>query len=789
MVDLGALSLEQKASLTSGGDFWHTQAVAEIPSVMLTDGPHGLRKQAASADALGLGNSVPATCFPPAVALASSWDEILVDLVGAAVGAEARAENVAVVLGPGVNIKRSPLCGRNFEYFSEDPFLAGRMGAALVHGIQSQGVGASVKHFAANNQESDRMRVSADIDERTLREIYLPAFEYIVRTAAPRTVMCSYNKINGIYAGESRWLLTELLRDEWGFEGLVVSDWGAVNDRVAALVAGLDLEMPPSGADDEIVAAVRSGTLDEEVLDRAVARVLDLVQSAPQDAPPCDADEHHALAREVAAACAVLLKNDDDLLPLDADGAETISVIGEFARTPRFQGAGSSQVTPTRVDTALDSITAVAGAERVTFEPGFRLDGVRDPALQDAAVKTAEGSHVAVLFLGLPPHDESEGFDRRDIFLPADQMLLLAAVHAVNPRTIVVLSNGGVVHTAGVERHAAALLEGWLLGQAGGSATADLLFGLANPAGRLAETIPERLHDTPSFPYFPGGEQHSRYGEGIYVGYRYHDTVEAPVAFPFGFGLSYTEFELSDLKVSASEGNSVSVSAHIANVGDRAGATVVQVYVHDVACRVDRPVHELKGFAKAELDAGETHTVQLELDPSSFAFWSVQAGRWVVEAGEFEIRVGFSSRDIEATASITLPGDEPIPTLTPMSTIGEWLDPPDRRPGADGGDESGRRRGSPARASRHGGRYADLQARQLRVRAEPGAARRADAGGRATREWVRPALGRDPSPREPHPGELPRHGESTRVQVRLLPTFGVVLTRRTKSGVHAHPSP
>ncbi|HEY5857862.1 MAG TPA: glycoside hydrolase family 3 C-terminal domain-containing protein [Aldersonia sp.] len=680
MVDLGALSLEQKASLTSGGDFWHTQAVADIPAVMLTDGPHGLRKQATSADALGLGNSVPATCFPPAVALASSWDENLVDRVGAAVGAEAHAENVAVVLGPGVNIKRSPLCGRNFEYFSEDPFLTGRLGAALVHGLQSQGVGASVKHFAVNNQESDRMRVSADVDERTLREIYLPAFEHIVRTAAPRTVMCSYNKINGTYASENRWLLTELLRDEWGFEGLVVSDWGAVNDRVAALVAGLDLEMPPSGTDDEIVAAVRSGALDEQVLDRAVARVLDLVRSAPQDAPSCVADEHHALARKVAAACAVLLKNDGDLLPLDAESAETIAVIGEFARTPRFQGAGSSQVTPTRVDTALDAITAVVGAERVTFEPGFVLDGVRDAALQGAAVKAAEGSHVALLFLGLPPQDESEGFDRRDVFLPADQMLLLAAVHAVNPRTVVVLSNGGVVRTAGIELHAAALLEGWLLGQAGGSATADLLFGLTNPSGRLAETIPERLPDTPSFPYFPGGEQHSRYGEGIYVGYRYYDTVEHPVAFPFGFGLSYTEFELSDLKVSISDGNSASVSVHVANVGDRAGATVVQVYVHDVACRVDRPVHELKGFAKAELEPGETHTVQLELDPSSFAFWSVQASRWVVEAGEFEIRVGFSSREIEATARITLPGDEPIPTLNPMSTIAEWLAHPSGGP-------------------------------------------------------------------------------------------------------------
>jgi beta-glucosidase len=573
---LGRLTLEQKASLTSGGDFWHTQAVpdAGVPDVMVTDGPNGLRKQSGSGDAMALGGSDPATCFPPAVTLGCTWDVGLARRVGEAIGAEALAADVAVVLGPGVNIKRSPLCGRNFEYFSEDPFLSGRMGAAWVAGVQSRGVGTSLKHYAANNQETDRLRVSADVDERTLREVYLPAFEH-VRQEQPTTVMCAYNKVNGTHASEHHWLLTEVLRQEWGFAGMVVSDWGAVSNRVAALAAGLDLEMPPSGTDQEVVDAVRSGELPEEVLDEAVRRVLTLVareQSLPEERPGPDLDAHHALAREVAAAGAVLLRNEDGILPLAADGTEVLAVIGELARTPRYQGAGSSQVVPTRLDAALEAIRALAGEERVRFAPGYTLDGPVDPALADEAVAAAREAGTVLLFLGLPPSAESEGFDRPDIALPPEQLALLRAVRAVNERVVVVLAHGGLVSVAGWEDQSAAVLDGWLGGQAGGSAMADLLFGRANPSGRLTETVPLRLEDTPSWLFFPGGEQHVRYGEGIYVGYRYHQTLGAPVAHPFGFGLSYTTFALTALVVRRTGPNAAEVSATVTNTGPVAGS-------------------------------------------------------------------------------------------------------------------------------------------------------------------------------------------------------------------------
>ena len=680
---LAGLSLEQKASLTSGGDFWHTQPVpgAGVPAIMLADGPHGLRKQADAADAIGLGGSVPATCFPPAVTLGSSWDPQLAGRVGAALGAEARAQQVSVLLGPGVNIKRSPLCGRNFEYFSEDPFLAGRMGAAWVQGVQSRGVGASLKHYAANNQETDRLRVSADVDERTLREIYLPAFEHVVRQARPLTVMCAYNKVNGTHASENFWLLSEVLRDEWGFDGLVVSDWGAVSDRVKALAAGLDLEMPPSGTDEVVVRAVRDGELGEEVLDRAVRRVLTLLvrtEDAAAGGPQVDVDVHHELAREAAAAGAVLLKNDGSILPLDADADADarIAVVGELARTPRYQGAGSSQVVPTRLDAPLAAIRAVAGEGRVGFAPGYALDGAPDAALVAEAVEVARGADTVVLFLGLPPSAESEGFDRTDILLPADQLALLRTLHEVNARIVVVLSNGGLVSVSGWQEQAQAVLEGWLLGQAGGLATADLLFGLANPSGRLTETIPLRLEDTPAFLFFPGGEQHVRYGEGIYVGYRYHETLAAPVAYPFGFGLSYTTFALADLRLDPAGPNAVDVAVTVTNTGPRAGAEVVQVYVHDREASVDRPEHELKGFAKVHLQPGESRTVQVSLDEEAFRYWSPLRRRWVVEAGEAEVRVGTSCRDIHLTGVVDLAGDGQLPQLDASSTVHEWLADP-----------------------------------------------------------------------------------------------------------------
>jgi beta-glucosidase len=671
------MNLEQKASLTSGADFWHTQGIpsADIPSLLVTDGPHGIRKQRDDVDAIGLGQSIPATCFPPAVGLASSWDPDLAYRVGCALGDEARELQVSVLLGPGVNIKRSPLCGRNFEYFSEDPFHAGRLGAAWVQGVQSRGIGTSLKHFAANNQETDRLRVSADVDERTLREIYLPAFEHIVTSAQPATVMCAYNKINGTFASEHHELLTEILRDEWGFEGLVVSDWGAVSDRVKAVAAGVDLEMPPSNTDAEIVDAVRSGDLDEATLDRANTRLLDLIRRTSDgrqaDPPIFDRNAHHAVAREAAAASAVLLKNVGSILPL-APG-QSIAVIGEFARTPRYQGAGSSQVVPTQLDNALDAITEIAGADHVRFAAGFTIDDAPASArLLTDAVQAATASDVAVLFLGLPAEAESEGFDRTDIDLPVAQRELLDAVQQANPNTVVVLSNGAVVEMSW-DTKARALLEGWLLGQGGGHATAELLFGRISPSGKLAETIPLRLQDNPSHLFFPGGEQHVRYGEGVYVGYRYYDTLDHDVAYPFGHGLSYTTFKLGEPIVRKTGPNTVEISLSVTNTGAVRGAEVVQVYVHDEQASVDRPEQELKGFAKVTLDPSADETVTITLDDRSFSYWSQLHHRWVTEPGAVDLRIGVSSRDIRHRARIEIDGDGIPVVLNATSTFGEWL--------------------------------------------------------------------------------------------------------------------
>jgi beta-glucosidase len=554
------LTLEEKAALVSGSGFWHTRAIGrvDLPSIMVADGPHGLRKQPGPGDHVGAGRSVPATCFPTAAALGSSWDVDLVREVGEAIATEARAQGVSVVLGPGINIKRSPLCGRNFEYLSEDPVISGVIGAALVSGIQSRGVGTSLKHFAVNNQETDRLRVSAVVDERTLREIYLAGFERVVRDAGPWTVMCSYNRINGVYASQDRWLLTDLLRGEWGFDGLVMSDWGAVDDPVAAVAAGLDLEMPSSkGASARrIVAAVRAADLDEAVLDTAIGRLVGLLERAlleralpevdadESPAPPgFDADAHHALARRAAAEGVVLLKNDGDLLPLDPGPA----ACGDrrVRPRPRYQGAGSSKVNPTRVDDALTELrTAVGEAALVTFAPGFGVDDpdVDDAALLAEAVEAARGADTVLVFLGLPASEESEGFDRTHIDLPATQLAVLDAVAAVNPRVVVVLANGGVVAVHGWERRAPAILEAWLGGQAGGGGVVDVLLGTVNPAGRLTETIPRRLADTPAHLHFPGEERQVHYGEGVFVGYRHHDAVDGEVSYPFGHGLSYTTF-------------------------------------------------------------------------------------------------------------------------------------------------------------------------------------------------------------------------------------------------------
>ena len=677
------LTLEEKAALTSGADFWTTKAIerAGIPSVMMTDGPHGLRKQAGGSDHLGLAGSVPATCFPPAVGIGSSFDPEIIERVGSAIGVEAAIEDVAVVLGPGINIKRSPLCGRNFEYFSEDPIVSGILGAASVRGIQSQGVGASLKHFAANNQEFDRMRASSDVDPRPLREIYLRGLERVVKDASPWTVMCSYNKLNGVWTSEDPWLLTSVLRDEWGFDGLVVSDWGAVNDRVVGVAAGLDLEMPASGGrtDAQLVAAVRAGELAESVLDTAASRAIDMVRKAterPAVAGPLDIDAHHALAREAAGRSIVLLKNDDALLPLTA--AQKIAVIGAFATEPRFQGAGSSLINPTRVDRALDALRTVGG-DNVSYAPGFAVEGGAIAAsgrsadeLRAEAVAAAALADVAVLFLGLPAAEESEGFDRDHIDLPADQLSVLDAVLEVNPRVVVVLSNGGVVALPFADR-VPAIVESWLLGQAGGSAVADVLYGAVNPSGKLTETVPVRLEDNPSFGNFPGEFGHVRYGEGLLVGYRWYDAKGLDVTFPFGHGLSYTTFEYGAATAETNVDGDVVVRLDVTNTGARDGREVVQVYVAPERSIVQRAPRELKAFASVALAAGETRAVELVVRREDLAYWDVRVDRWVVEGGVYTVEVGASSRDIRSTVSVDVDGDPVRQELTMNSSVGDLM--------------------------------------------------------------------------------------------------------------------
>lgn len=671
------LSPAERAALGSGADFWTTKAVGPIPSLTMTDGPHGVRRQAGATDHLGLADSLPATCFPPAVALGQSWDPELVRRVGEALGREARALGVDVLLGPGVNIKRDPRGGRNFEYYSEDPVLTGVLGAAWVTGLQSTGVGASLKHFAANNAEHDRMRVSADIDPRPLREIYLRAFAHIVRTARPWTVMCSYNRVNGVHAAQNEWLLTRVLRGEWGFDGVVVSDWGAVSDRPASVAAGLDLEMPGSGpaTDERVVAAVEAGTLDPTCVDRAAANMAALAVKVEQGraatAMPVDPDAHHELARTVAARCIVLLQNEGELLPL-SPGRST-AVIGEFAESPRYQGGGSSHVNAARLDNPLAEIRDRAGGGAVTFARGFTTDGTPDDELRDEAVAVARAAEVAVVFLGLAAGQESEGFDRDDIELPADQLRLLADITRVQPNTVVVLSHGGVLRLAPVAALAPAVLDGALLGQGGGAALADVLFGVVNPSGRLGETVPMRLQDCPAYLDFPGENSHIRYAEGVHVGYRWYDTREMTVCYPFGHGLSYTTFDYSDPEVAATD-SGVTVRITVTNTGERTGREVVQVYPSVPESRIVRPRRELKGFATtAELTPGASEQVTIRIDHEDLAYWETRTERWVVEGGEYEIQVGASSRDLRATVRVAVRGDELRIPLTAESTLGEVL--------------------------------------------------------------------------------------------------------------------
>ena len=647
------LTLLEKAALLTGKTVWETHDLPRhgVRSIWLADGPHGVRKQTGAADHLGIAESQQATCFPTAAAVANTWDPELAEEVGRALGAEAAAQDVDVLLGPGLNIKRSPLGGRNFEYFSEDPLLAGRMAAGYVRGIQSAGVAACPKHYAANSQELRRMASDSVVDERTLREIYLTAFGIVVETARPRTIMSSYNLVNGTYAHEDPFLLGTVLRDEWGFDGAVISDWGGSNDVVAAAAAGGTLEMPAAGLDSarQLVAAVRSGALAEADLDARAAEVLRLVADArePGTAPAVDEVAHHALARRVAARSAVLLKNDEALLPLAA--GTRVAVIGDFARTPRYQGAGSSAVNPTRLDSVLDVIGS-SGLSMTSFAPGFRRNGTPDAALRAEAVEAARGADVALLFLGLDEIAESEGLDRSTLSLHAAQVELLEAVHAANPRTVVVLSAGGVVEMPWIGS-AQALVHGYLSGQAGAGALLDVLTGAANPAGRLAETVPVRLSDTPTADTFPGQQRTAEYREGLFVGYRYYTTAGVPVTFPFGFGLSYTTFAYADL-VATAEAATVTVT----NTGAVAGSDVVQVYVRRETPGVHRPDRTLAGFARVELEPGESATVTVPLGEAAFRHFDVGTGSWQVERGTWTVLAGANVADLTEKATVEVAG-------------------------------------------------------------------------------------------------------------------------------------
>ncbi|MDM5336427.1 glycoside hydrolase family 3 C-terminal domain-containing protein [Fictibacillus enclensis] len=677
------MTLEEKAGLCSGKDFWNTNGIERlgIPSVMVTDGPHGLRKQKMGADHLGLFDSVPATCFPSAAGMASSWNRALINKVGIALGKECQAEDIAVLLGPGANIKRSPLCGRNFEYFSEDPYLSSEIAANHINGVQSQGVGTSLKHFAANNQEHRRMSTDAIIDERTLREIYLASFEGAVKQSKPWTIMCSYNKVNGKFASENNYLLNEILKEEWGFEGFVVSDWGAVNERDIALENGLELEMPASKGigEKKVIEAVQSGRLSEEKLDAAVERILRIILKAVEEKKEnttYDQEAHHQLARETARESMVLLKNQDRILPLRKEG--NIAVIGEFAKVPRFQGGGSSHIKPTKLENILEEIEKTAGSRtNVTYAQGFYRDkDIIDKALIEEAKDAALKAETVILFAGLPDRYESEGYDRMHLHIPENQQQLIEAVAKVNQNIVVVLSNGAPIEMPWLEK-VKGLLEGYLGGQALGGAIADILFGDANPSGKLAETFPKHLADNPSYFYFPGDGDKVEYREGVFVGYRYYDTKNVEPLFPFGYGLSYTTFEYNHLSVSKKtlkDFDTLTVTITIKNTGVMAGKEVVQLYIRDVESSISRPHKELKGFEKLELQPGEEKTVTFTLNKRSFAYYNTDLKDWHVESGEFEILIGRSSKDIVLTEKVQIESTIEIPyKVHRNTTVGDLL--------------------------------------------------------------------------------------------------------------------
>lgn len=689
------LTLEEKASLCSGADFWHTEAIdrLNIPAAMVSDGPHGIRKQENLADHMGVAESIKAIGFPTASAMACSFDRDLLHKVGDALGEECVAEDLAVLLGPGINMKRSPICGRNFEYYSEDPVVAGELGAAFVNGVQEHGVGTSLKHFAANNQEWRRMSISAEIDERTLREIYLAAFETVVKKAQPWTIMCSYNRINGVYSCENDWLLNKVLRDEWGFEGLVMTDWGAMDERVPSLKAGLDLEMPDCHGETDklIVKAVQNGELEESVLDTAVERILTMVDkylTARKGIDPAsmvhplpssvergyDVAAHHALARTTAEQSAVLLKN-EDILPLQKD--KKIAFIGEFAKVPRIQGGGSSHINNTWIESALD-----AAGDSVSYAQGFHIDEeTTDETLLQEAITLAKESDVAVIFAGLPDSFESEGFDRTHLNMPANQNELIARISEVQPNVVVVLHSGSPIAMPWLDK-VAGVLQMYLAGQASGGAAVNLLFGDATPCGKLAETFPLHLEDNPSYLNFPGNREKVCYQEGVFIGYRYYDKKKMDVLFPFGYGLSYTDFTYSNMKVTVNgknaadvdvikETDEIIVSADITNTGNCDGAEIVQLYIKNPVVYEIRPEKELRDFAKVFLKAGETKTVTFTLNARAFSYYETRIHDWYAESGDYEILLASSSRDIRLQDTVSITGSKKIPFVADYITTCE----------------------------------------------------------------------------------------------------------------------
>ncbi|MFF2889165.1 beta-glucosidase [Paenibacillus sp. NPDC057967] len=655
------MTLEEKASLMSGKDFWQTKNIERlgIPSIFLADGPHGIRKQAAAADHLGLNESIPATCFPTAATVANSWNIELGERIGQYLGAEAVSQKVNVLLGPGINMKRNPLAGRNFEYFSEDPYLAGKMAAGYIRGIQSHGIAACVKHFAVNNQEERRMVIDTVVDERTLREIYLTAFEIAIKEGESKTVMSAYNRLNGDYTNESLHLMREILRSEWNFDGVVVTDWGGSNERVAGLLAGNELEMPTTNGEtnEEIIQAIKSGRIKEEVLDECVDRLLELIftTEAAFQSPPKGTDmrEHHKAAQEAAEESIVLLKNEGNILPLTPNNK--VAIIGEFAREPRYQGAGSSIVNPAILENTLDGLKE-SGLFSIGFEAGFERYGKKSRKKIDRACALAKEADTVLLYIGLDEATEAEGLDRQDMKLPQNQIELIEALYQVNPNIVAVLSCGAAVEMPWIHK-VKGLVHGYLAGQAGAKAILRVLTGQVNPSGKLAETYPLNYEDTPSFHHFPGKENSVEYREGLYMGYRYFDTNEVEVRFPFGFGLSYTTFEYSGMEV-----NKEGVTFNITNSGDRPGMEIAQLYVRCRSKDIFRPKKELKGFVKIPINPGETKTVHIPFDDKTFRYFNIKSNRWEVEAADYNIMIGASSADIRLRDVVSIEGTgAPLP--------------------------------------------------------------------------------------------------------------------------------